>query len=146
MKMKNRFASALAAGAIAAAALFGSSSAQATTIAGTVDRATSTAYSSPVDSLREPAPNCGDHVTVDRTGTTVSVNGVDLGAFMPSGVDYAVSDTYEEDGSRHGMYNASRYARMSYSFSTSDTSAQQFRVVLSSVDQSTTYCVGYYTA
>ena len=95
--------------------------------------------------MRAPAPSCGDHVTLTRSGSQIRVTGGDLGAFMPRGVDYAVSDTYEQNGTRHGSYNASRQSGMSYSFTSSGSGTQRFRVVISSVNQSTTYCAGYYT-
>jgi hypothetical protein len=145
MRMKTRCAAVLGGVAIAVTVFLGGSPALATSAWGVVGAPAPGAQSAPGALTREAPPSCGDHVTLKRSGSQIRVTGGDLGAFLPRGVEYAVSDTYEQNGTRHGSYNVSRQSGMSYSFTASSSSKQQFRVVISSVNQSTTYCAGNYT-
>ncbi len=94
--------------------------------------------------LKAPTPSCGSTVSINRiNGNEIRVRGTGLGQFMLSGVDYGVSTTYEESGQGYGAYNVSRLAGMDYTFTSSGSTTQQFRVVVAASDSSTSYCAVY---
>lgn len=92
-----------------------------------------------------PAPSCGDHVQVTRTGSSVRVVGTGLNAFIPAG-KYGISYTYEDNGKEHGGYNASPTSGMNYPFTAYKKTAQTFTVYILNEAENLTYCSGNYRA
>ncbi len=63
---------------------------------------------------------------------------------MPPGVNTGRVSVWDSFGNGYLNYGADRNGGFNFQMFTTTSGAQQFRVVLSSDDQSRTYCVGTY--